>query len=58
MPSSSDEKTIVTNGMSYFARDGKNANSAILVNVVPSDFKDDSPLAGIAFQKDLEEKAF
>ena len=58
MPSSSDKKTIVTNGMSYFARDGKNANSAVLVNVVPSDFKDDSPLAGIAFQKDLEEKAF
>lgn len=58
MPSSSDEKTIVTNGMSYFARNGKNANSAVLVNVVPSDFKDDSPLAGIAFQKDLEEKAF
>lgn len=58
MPSSSDEKTIVTNGMSYFARNGKNANSAVLVNVVPSDFNDDSPLAGIAFQKDLEEKAF
>ncbi len=58
MPSSSDEKTIVTNGMSYFARNGKNANSAVLVNVVPSDFKDKSPLAGITFQKQLEEKAF
>ena len=59
MPSSSEENTIVTNGMSYFARDGKNANSAVLVNVTPEDFKNtENPLAGIEFQKDLEEKAF
>ena len=44
--------------MSNFLRDGKNSNSAILVNVVPEDFEDASPLAGIYFQKDLEEKAF
>ena len=58
MASSSEENTIVTNGMSTFARDGKNANSAVLVNVTPDDFKSKSPLAGIYFQKDLEEKAF
>lgn len=58
MPSSSEENTIVTNGMSYFARDGKNANSAVLVNITPLDFKNNSPLAGIDFQKDLEQKAF
>lgn len=58
MPSSSEKNTIVTNGMSYFARDGKNSNSALLVNVMPSDFSSDNPLAGIDFQKDLEEKAF
>lgn len=58
MPSSSEPNTIVTNGMSYFARDGKNANSAVLVNVMPSDFSTNNPLAGIDFQKDLEEKAF
>lgn len=58
MPSSSEENTIVTNGMSYFARDGKNANSAVLVNVTPSDFESANPLAGIYFQKNLEEKAF
>ena len=58
MASSSDKNSIVTNGMSYFLRDGKNANSAILVNVVPDDFKNASPLGGIYFQKDLEEKAF
>lgn len=58
MASSSEEKTIVTNGMSRYARDGKNANSAILVNVTPKDFANESPLAGIYFQKELEEKAF
>ena len=58
MASSSSENTIVTNGMSNFLRNGKNANSAILVNVTPEDFKDNSPLAGVYFQKDLETKAF
>lgn len=56
--SSSEENTIVTNGMSYFARDGENANSALLVGVNPEDFKGDSPLRGMYFQKQLEEKAF
>ena len=59
MPSSSEENTIVTNGMSYFARDGKNANSAVLVNVTPEDFENAvNPLSGVDFQKNLEEKAF
>lgn len=56
--SSSEKNTIVTNGMSTFSRDGVNANSAVLVNVTPEDFKSNSPLGGIYFQKDLEEKAF
>lgn len=57
--SSSEEGTIVTNGMSKFARDGKNANSAILVNITPEDVgTGDNPLKGIEFQKELEEKAF
>lgn len=58
MASSSDNGEIVTNGMSKFARDGENANSALLINVTPEDFKGESPLEGIYFQKDLEEKAF
>lgn len=58
MASSSEKNTIVTNGMSNFLRNGKNANSALLVNITPEDFKSNSPLAGIYFQKDLEEKAF
>ena len=58
MASSSESNTIVTNGMSNFLRNGKNANSALLVNITPKDFETTSPLAGIHFQKDLEEKAF
>lgn len=56
--SSSEKNSIVTNGMSKFARNGENANSAVLVNIVPEDFEGDSPIAGIYFQKELEEKAF
>ena len=58
MASSSNPGEIVTNGMSKFARDGENANSAVLVSVTPEDFKGDSVLEGIYFQKELEEKAF
>lgn len=56
--SSSEPQTIVTNGMSVYARNGENANSAVLVNVTPNDFKGESPLEGMYFQKDLEQKAF
>ena len=58
MASNSEESSIVTNGMSNFARDGENANSAVLVNITPEDFKGDSPLEGMYFQQELEEKAF
>lgn len=56
--SASEEQTIVTNGMSYFARDGKNANAALLVNVSTSDFEGDDPLSGMYFQQQLETKAY
>ncbi len=49
---------VVTNGMSRFARDGENANSALLVNVVPQDFGSGHPLAGVAFQRQYEAAAF
>ncbi len=52
------KNTIVTNGMSKFARNEENANSAVLVNVNPEDFKGESPLEGMYFKKELEEKAF
>ena len=56
--STSEEDAVVTNGMSEYLRDGENANSAVLVNVVPEDFEWDSPLAGIEFQRKLEHDAF
>lgn len=55
--SSSCENQVVTNGMSYHARNGKNANSAIIVQVNPSDFGDD-PMAGLRFQEKIENAAF
>ncbi|MEG0591749.1 MAG: FAD-dependent oxidoreductase [Coprobacillus sp.] len=58
VPSMHEEGTLCVNGMSYYARDAKNANSAILVNVNTSDFDNDHPLAGIKFQRELEKKAY
>ena len=63
---SSETNHLAVNGMSEFARDTPFANSALLVNVRPRDFADglvDSdecvhPLAGVAFQRALEKKAF
>lgn len=49
---------VVTNGMSNYARDAENANSALLVDVRPEDFDSDDPLAGIAFQRRWERLAF
>ena len=54
----SEENTVVTNGMSNFARDGENANSALLVSVLPTDFGGDDVLSGIDFQQKLEKSAF
>lgn len=58
MASSSEENSIVTNGMSKFARDGINSNSALLVNVSTDDFDSKDPLGGMKFQEELEKKAF
>ena len=55
---SSEEGHLAVNGMSYQARDSKNANSALIVTVNPKDFPDETPLGGIAFQRDLERKAW
>jgi uncharacterized protein len=48
---------VVTNGMSQYERSGKNANSGIVVGITPEDYPD-SPIAGIEFQRRLEERAF
>ena len=55
---SSEEGHLAINGMSYQARDGHNANSAIIVTVTPDDFPSKHPLAGIEFQRQLERKAY
>ena len=57
MASASDEDSIVTNGMSYHARDRKNSNSALAVSVLRHDFGDD-PIRAIEFQRDIERRAF
>jgi len=54
----SEEGRLAVNGMSEHARDGRNANSALLVQIFPEDFGSDHPLAGMLFQRELEEKAF
>lgn len=54
----SESGRLVTNGMSRYARDGQNANAALLVGVGPEDFGAEGPLAGMAFQRKLEEAAF
>jgi len=54
----SEPRTIVTNGMSEFARDKENANSALVVSVGPEDFDGTHPLAGIEFQRRWERLAF
>lgn len=56
--SSSAENQVVTNGMSYHSRSERNANSAVIVQVNPSDFASANPLSGIIFQEKLENAAF
>ncbi len=55
---SSEPGRLAVNGMSYSGRNGKNANSAIIVSVTPQDYGAGGPLAGIQFQRMLEERAF
>ncbi len=54
----SEEGGVVTNGMSYSARDGINANAALLVGLQPDDFPGEGVLAGMYWQRALEQAAF
>ena len=54
----SEEERVVTNGMSEFARDMVNSNSALLVTVTPDDIRGDSLLKGMHLQRELEHKAY
>ena len=53
----SEEDGVVTNGMSLHARDGRNANAAVVVSVDGRDF-DNDPAKAMAFQRQLEQAAF
>lgn len=53
----SEEGGVVVNGMSRYARDGKNANAAVAVSVLPSDCGN-NVFSAIAFQRELERRAF
>ena len=60
---SSEQGMLCVNGMSVQARDGRNANAALLVGVAPEDFVSyescvGDPLSGIAFQRHWERAAF
>lgn len=54
----SEPGRVVTNGMSNFAREGENANAALLVTLEPADFPDKSTLGGMRWQEEIEAAAF
>lgn len=58
VPAASEEGETVVNGMSNYKRDGINANSAVICQVVKKDFLSDSPLAGVMLQREIERKTF
>lgn len=55
---SSEENMLVVNGMSEYARDKENSNSALLVGIEPDDFESTHPLAGMHLQRKIESAAF
>ena len=54
----SEPNCVVTNGMSQYSRNERNANAGIVVGITPADFPGDDPLAGIELQRKLEARAF
>ena len=58
IPSASEEGGVVVNGMSEYARDRKNANSALVVQVKREDFGGEHPLAGVEYQRRIERAAY
>lgn len=58
VPASSEVGGVVTNGMSDYARDAVNSNSALLVSVTRADLRSDDLFAGVEFQRELERAAY
>ncbi|MBL8771421.1 MAG: NAD(P)/FAD-dependent oxidoreductase [Phenylobacterium sp.] len=54
----SEPDRVVTNGMSQYSRNERNANSGFVVGIGPADYPSDHPLAGIELQRELESRAF
>ncbi len=54
----SEPGRVVTNGMSQYSRNERNANAGLVVGIEPGDFPGDDPLAGVRLQRDLEQRAF
>ena len=54
----SEKEGVIVNGMSSLARDGENANSALLVGIEPCDFPSEHPLSGIYYQREIEHTAY
>jgi uncharacterized FAD-dependent dehydrogenase len=54
----SEPGRVVTNGMSQYSRNERNANAGIVVGITPEDYPDASPLAGMALQRHWESQAF
>mgnify|MGYP003371781699 CR=1 FL=1 len=54
----SEEGGVCTNGMSYSGRSGDNANAALLVTLQPEDFPGEGVLAGMEWQREIEQKAY
>ena len=57
MPATSEEQGVVTNGMSNYARDGKNANAALIAQVTTADFGD-GVMDGVELQRKIERAAY
>ncbi|NMG37077.1 hypothetical protein GRF61_21710 [Azoarcus sp. TTM-91] len=54
----SEPKRVVTNGMSQYSRNERNANAGIVVGITPEDYPGSGPLAGITLQRELESHAY
>ncbi len=54
----SEPGRLVTNGMSQYSRNERNANAGFVVGISEADYPSDHPLAGIELQRDLETRAF
>ncbi len=54
----SEPNRVVTNGMSQYSRNERNANAGMVVGIDPRDYPGKDPLAGMRLQRELESRAF